>query len=111
VPISAEFVQSGSVATLYSINNGNVIEFYPATSELLHAVGILYFGSDFLSPFMNVMWLGIARFTAGCLGRRYGFGSLTTMATALMLGTTEVTADEPDTAYNDLVGTALILAA
>ena len=33
------------------------------------------------------------------------------MATALMLGTTEVIADEPGSAYNDLVGTALVLAA
>ena len=111
MPISAGFVQSGSVATLHNINNDNVIEFYPATSELLHAVGILLFGSDFLSPFMNIMWLGLALFAAWCLGRRYGVGSLTTMATALVLGTTEVIADEPGTAYNDLVGTALILAA
>jgi hypothetical protein len=111
MPISAGFVQSGSVATLHNINNDNVIEFYPATSELLHAVGILLFGSDFLSPLVNVMWLGLALFAAWCLGRRYGVGSLTTMATALVLGTTEVIADEPGTAYNDLVGTALILAA
>ncbi len=111
MPISAAFVQSGSVATLHNINNDNVIEFYPATSELLHAVGILLLGSDFLSPLINAMWLGLALFAAWCLGRRYGVGSLTTMAAALVLGTTEVIADEPGTAYNDLVGTALILVA
>ena len=111
MPISAEFAQSGSVATLHNINNDNVIEFYPATSELLHAVGILLLGGDFLSPLINAIWLGFALFAAWCLGRRYGVGSLTTMATALVLGTTEVIADEPGTAYNDLVGAALILAA
>ena len=108
MPISAGFVQSGSVASLHNVNNDNVIEFYPATSELLHAVGILLFGSDFLSPLVNALWLGLALFAAWCLGRRYGVGSLTTMATALMLGTTEVIADEPGSAYNDLVGTALV---
>ena len=111
MPISAGFVQSGSVASLHNINNDNVIEFYPATSEMLHAVGILLFGSDFLSPLINAMWLALALFSAWCLGRRYGVGSLTTMAAALVLGTTEVIADEPGTAYNDLVGTALVLAA
>jgi hypothetical protein len=111
MPISAGFVQSGSVASLHNINNDNVIEFYPATSELLHAVGILLLGSDSLSPLINAMWLTLALFAAWCLGRRYGVGSLTTMATALMLGTTEVIADEPGTAYNDLAGTALVLAA
>ena len=111
MPLSAGFVQSGSVASLHNINNDNVIEFYPATSELLHAVGILLFGSDFLSPLVNALWLGLALFAAWCLGRRYGVGSLTTMATALVLGTTEVIADEPGSAYNDLVGTALVLAA
>jgi hypothetical protein len=111
MPISAGFVQSGSVVSLHNISNDNVIEFYPATSELLHAVGMLLFGSDLLSPLANAMWLGFALFAAWCLGRRYGVGSLTTMATALVLGTTEVIADEPGTAYNDLVGTALILAA
>ena len=111
MPISAGFVQSGSVASLHNINNDNVIEFYPATSELLHAVGILLFGSDSLSPVINAMWLALALFAAWCLGRQYGVGSLTTMATALVLGTTEVIADEPGTAYNDLVGTALVLAA
>jgi hypothetical protein len=111
MPLSAGFVQSGSVASLHNIDNDNVIEFYPATSELLHAVGILLFGSDFLSPLVNALWLGLALFAAWCLGRRYGVGSLTTMATALVLGTTEVIADEPGSAYNDLVGTALVLAA
>ena len=48
MPISAGFVQSGSVAALHNINNDNVIEFYPATSELLHAVSILLLGSDFV---------------------------------------------------------------
>ena len=111
MPISAGFVQSGSVAALHNINNDNVIEFYPATSELLHAVSILLLGSDFVSPLVNALWLGLALFAAWCLGRRYGVGSLTTMATALLLGTTEVIADEPGSAYNDVVGTALVLAA
>ena len=52
-------------------------------------------GERFLSPLVNAFWLGLALFAAWCLGRRYGVGSLTTMATALMLGTTEVIADEP----------------
>ena len=111
MPLAARFVQTGSVISLHNINNDNVIEFYPATSELLHAVGILLLGSDFLSPLVNMLWLALALFAAWCLGRRYGVASISVIATSMVLGTTEVIGSEPGTSYNDIVGVALVLAA
>jgi hypothetical protein len=111
MPFAAGFAQTGSVMALHNINNDNVIEFYPATSELLHAVGILLLGSDFLSPLANMAWLLFALFASWCLGRRYGVGSLSIVATAMVLGTTEVIGSEAGTSYNDVVGVALLLAA
>jgi hypothetical protein len=110
MPIAARFAQSGSVVHLQNINNDNIIAFYPATSELLHAVGIVLMGSDVLSPVLNVAWLALALFAAWCLGSRFGVGSLAVMSTAVVMGTTELVADEPGGGYNDVVGVALILA-
>lgn len=110
MPLAARFVQTGSVISLHNINNDNVIEFYPATSELLHAVGILLVGTDFLSPLANMTWLLFALFAAWCLGRRYGVGSISIVATSMVLGTTAVIGSEPGSSYNDIVGVALVLA-
>lgn len=111
MPISAQFAQSGSVVPLHNINNDNTIAFYPATSELLHAVGILLVGSDVLSPLLTVFWLLLALFAAWCLGSRYGVGSLSVAATSMVLGTGEMVRGQPGSAYNDTAGIALLLAA
>ncbi len=110
MPLAARFVQTGSVISLHNINNDNVIEFYPATSELLHAVGIVLMGSDFLSALVNVVWLALALFAAWCVGRRYGVASISVVAASMVLGTVAVIGSEPGTAYNDIVGVALVLA-
>jgi hypothetical protein len=111
MPIAARFVQQGSITPLHNIGNDNVIAFYPASSELVHAVGIMLFRSDVLSPLINVGWLALALFAAWCLGRRFGVASLALIAAAAVFGTTEIIADEPGTAYNDLAGVALVLTA
>ncbi len=111
MPIAAQFAQSGSVVALHNVNNDNVIAFYPATSELIHAVGIEVMGSDVLSLVLNMAWLALALFAAWCLGSLFGVGSLAVMGTAVVMGTTELVADEPGGAYNDIVGMALVLSA
>ena len=111
MPIAAGFAQSGSVVALHNINNDNVVEFYPATAELLHAVGIVLMGSDVVSPILNVGWLALTLYAGWCLGSRFGVGSLALMGTAVVMGGTELVADEPGGAYNDVVGVALVLSA
>jgi hypothetical protein len=111
MPFAASFVQTGSVSSLHNIANDNVIQFYPATSELLHAVGMLFLGSDFLSPLVNMAWLFLALLAGWCLGRRYGVGSISIMATSAVLGTSEMVGSAPGSAYNDIVGLALLLSA
>ena len=111
MPLAATFAHSGMVIAPHNINNDNVIEFYPATSELLHAVGIVLLGSDFLSPLVNLFWLALALFAAWCLGKRFGVAAISVVATSMVLGTIEVIASQPGTAYDDVTGAALILAA
>lgn len=84
--------------------------FYPQNSELLHVVGMLAWGTDFLSPFINLGWLGLAFLSAWCMGRPFGRGVETTIAVALVLGT-EMTQAQAGNAPNDIAGVALLLAA
>jgi hypothetical protein len=109
-PIAATFFQTGHVLPLVNVDNDNIIEFYPASSELVHAVGMLLLGSDVLSPLINLGWLVLALLSAWCIGRRFGVASIALVATAAVLGTTEIVGDEPGGGYDDIVGIALVLA-
>jgi hypothetical protein len=111
MPFAAQFAQSGSITSLQNINNDNIIAFYPATSEVVHAIGIVLLGSDLLSPIVNLGWLAMALLAGWCIGIRFGVPCLTLLAVACVMGTTELVADEPGSAYNDVVGIALVLAA
>jgi len=83
--------------------------FYPQNSELVHAVGMLTWGTDFLSPFINLGWLGLAFLAAWCVGRPLGRSAETTIATALVLGT-QMAQAQAGNAPNDIAGIALLLA-
>jgi hypothetical protein len=110
MPFAAQFAQSGSITSLHNINNDNIIAFYPASSEVVHAIGIALLGNDLLSPVVNLGWLALALLAGWCIGIRFGVPCLTLLAVACVMGTTELVADEPGSAYNDVVGIALVLA-
>jgi hypothetical protein len=111
LPIAARFAQSGWTSHLYFVDAGSLIVFYPATSELMHGLGIVFFANDMLSPLLNLGWLALALLAGWCIGRPYGLAPLTMMAVALVLATPELVLDDPGAGLNDVVGIALFLAA
>jgi hypothetical protein len=111
LPVAARFVQLGSIAHVHYIDNASVTAFYPASSELLHALGIMVAHSDVLSVVINLGWLALAFLAAWCLGRPFGVAPVTLVACALVLGTSELVSDEAGGAYNDIAGLALVLSA
>jgi hypothetical protein len=110
LPVAARFVQDASIVHLHYLDNDAVTVFYPASSELLHAVGIVLFGSDVLSCVQNLGWLTLSLLAAWCLGRRFGVAPLALVACAVVLGTAQLVAGQPGGAYNDVVVLALVLA-
>ena len=74
MPFAAHIAQTGSVTELLFTDPLYLNWFYPQVSELVHADGLLLFGNDFLSPLLNLAWLGLALFAAWCCGRPYGAG-------------------------------------
>lgn len=110
MPFAARFVQDASVTGLHYMGNAPV-SFYPMNSELVHAIGILLFDHDVLSPLLNLAWLGLALLSAWCIGRPLGVGPATMTAAALVASLPVVVQADAGTAKNDIVALALLLAA
>jgi hypothetical protein len=109
-PFAAGFFQSGNTIDLHFIAPQFLAWFYPANGEIFHAVGMLAFGRDLLSPLLNLGWFVGCLVAAWCIGRPYrvapwslGLGAIALSVPAL--------ADQAGEARNDIVGIFFLLAA
>lgn len=84
--------------------------FYPQSTELIHAAGIVLFKSDWLSPLINLVWLPIALLAAWCVGRPYKVGPATLVAAAIVLDAGVMIETQPGEARNDIMGLAFLIA-
>jgi hypothetical protein len=109
-PFAAGFFQSGDTWGLHLIAPQFLAWFYPANAELFHAVGMLAFGRDLLSPWLNLGWFAGCLLALWCIGRPYRVApwSLALGAIALSL---PVLSDQAGEARNDIVGIFFLLAA
>ena len=104
MPLAAHIAQTGSVTSLLYTDPLYLNWFYPQVSELLHAGGLLLFGNDFLSPLINLAWLGLALFAGWCIGRPYGSGATSLAAVAAVMAANLLFSRQPGNANNDVVG-------
>ncbi|HEX6117614.1 MAG TPA: hypothetical protein VFY99_10970 [Solirubrobacterales bacterium] len=111
LPQSAVFVQTGSVTDLHFTDPYFLNWYYPAHSELLHAVPMLAFDRDWLSPLLNHGFLALGLLSAWCIGRPWGLGPATTIAAAIVFGAEMMIDFQPGEARNDAIGLAFFLAA
>jgi hypothetical protein len=109
-PFAAGFFQSGDTWRLHFIAPQFLAWFYPANGEIFHAVGMLAFGRDILSPLINIGWFAGCLAAAWCIGRPYRVApaSLALAAAALSI---PALADQAGEARNDLAATFFLLAA
>lgn len=111
LPLAAHIAGTGSITGLLYTDPLYLNWFYPQVSELLHAGGILLFGDDFLSPLINMAWLGLALFAGWCIGRPYGSGATSMAAVASVMAANLLFSRQPGNANNDVVAIALFLSA
>jgi hypothetical protein len=111
LPLAAHLAESGSVTSLLYTDPLYLNWFYPQVSELVHAGGILLYGNDFLSPLLNMAWLGLALFAGWCIGRPYGSGATSLAAVASVMAANLLFSRQPGNANNDVVAIALFLSA
>jgi hypothetical protein len=111
MPLSARFVQTGSLGEIFHFDPIFFAAYYPANSSVLHAVPILAFDRDIVSPVLNLGFLGLGLLAAWSIGRPYGLAPHALVGGSIALGAQMLIEFQGGQALDDIVGTALILAA
>ena len=111
LPQAARFVQTGSILHLQYFDRDPVTVFFPANAELFHALGLMFFRSDLLSPAVNLAWAALALMAAWAIGRPFARGPHCLIAVLLLLATPALVDTQPGGAYNDTACIALVLSA
>jgi hypothetical protein len=111
MPFAARLAQSSSVTGIQFTQADPFVAYYPANSELFHAIGITALHNDFLSPLLNLAWLALGLLAAWCLGRPWHVSRLTLLAGCLVFSLPVLAATQPGEAFNDTIGLATLLAA
>jgi hypothetical protein len=109
-PFAAGFFQSGGTWDLHFIAPQFLAWFYPANSEAFHAVGMLAFGRDVLSPLLNLGWFVGCLCACWVIGRPYGVAPWSLALGAIAISVPAL-ADQAGEARNDIVGIFFLLAA
>jgi hypothetical protein len=110
LPWSASFAQTGHIPPLRFTDVEYLTAFYPATSELLHGLGIVLLRHDTLSPALNLIWLALSMFAAWCIGRERGAYPAAVAGVAVVMATPMMNTSQAGSAGNDIVGVFFLLA-
>jgi hypothetical protein len=111
MPLSARFVQSGELGEVFNFDPIFFAAYYPDNSEVLHAVPMLAFDRDILSPLLNLGFVVLGLLAAWCVGRPYGLAPQAMLGGAIALGAQHLVEFQAGEALNDIGGTSLVLAA
>ncbi len=111
MPFAGRIAQEASTVHLHYTDPLRLAAwFYPQSSELIHAAGIVVFKTDWLSPLINLIWLAIALLAAWCVGRPYKVGPATLVAGAIVLDAGVMIETQPGEGRNDIMGLAFLIA-
>src|SRR4051812_39030258 len=109
-PFSAMFVQQHAFTGIDALGY-DAARYFPFNSQLVHATGMLAFGRDILSPFVNLAWMGLGLVAAWCIGERRQAGHVAVLGAVAVLGLPIMVATQPGQASSDIVCAALLLVA
>jgi hypothetical protein len=107
-PFAARFVQEHAFVHLGNLGYESSRSF-PFNSELVHAILILPFNRDVLSPLINLGWAALTLLAAWCIGRTRGVGALAVIGATIVLALPVMADVEPGQASNDLMCSAFLL--
>ncbi len=109
-PFAAGFFQTGNTWDLHFIAPQFLAWFYPANSEVFHAIGMTAFDRDVVSPLLNLGWFVGCLVACWCIGRPFGVAPYSLALGAVALSVPAF-ADQAGEARNDIVGLFFLLAA
>lgn len=110
MPFAAGFAQSGSITAIHFTQADPWVAYYPANSELVHAIGLVLVHGDLLSPLINLGWLAMLLAGAWSLGRSWQREPETLVAGCLLAGLPVLASTQPGEAFNDVPGLAMLVA-
>jgi hypothetical protein len=110
MPLSLRFADTGSTSEIFFFDPIFLASFYPANSEVLHAIPIVAFGRDFLSPLLNFGFLGLAMVSGWAIGRPYGLAPQALIGACVILGAEAMYDFQAGESLNDICGVAFLLA-
>lgn len=112
LPRAARFVQDGWLTRLHFTGPETPEAFYSANGDVVHAIGMLFFGRDIVAPFLNLAWLLAAFLAAWCIGesgeRR---GPVAIVLSSLVITAPSFARDQGGSAEVDIAVTFFLLAA
>src|SRR5581483_8092371 len=109
-PFAATFVQQHAFTGIDSLGY-DAARWFPFNSQVLHALGMLAFGRDVLSPVLNLGWAALALLAGWCIAERRGAGHVGVLAVGAALSLPILTATQPGQASSDIACAAFFLAA
>ncbi|MDX6580931.1 MAG: hypothetical protein QOI10_115 [Solirubrobacterales bacterium] len=110
MPLATRFAHGAHFGSVGYFDPIFFASYYPANSEVVHAVPILAFDRDIISPLLNLAWLALGLTAAYSIGRPYGLGPQSLIGGAIALGAQNLVEFQAGEALNDIVGVSLILA-
>ena len=110
MPLATRFAHGAHFGSIDYFDPIFFASYYPANSEVVHAVPILAFDRDILSPLLNLGWLALGLTSAYAIGRPYGLGPQSLIGGAIALGAQNLVEFQAGEALNDIVGVSLVLA-
>jgi hypothetical protein len=111
LPIAGQFAHTHLTTKLSFLGIDPIQGFHTENVELLHAIGIVAFGRDVLSPLLNMGWLALALFAAWCAGQSRRVGAIAVVAAAAAAAIPVFVQTNAGTAGTDIGAFALELAA
>lgn len=109
LPHAAQFAKSGWLTEVHNVTPDFPNMFHPANGEVIHAVTMLWFDRDVLSPLVNLGWLALALLSAWCIGQPFGRGHLSLAAVAVVFSLPVFVFTQPGSADTDIPSAALLL--
>lgn len=111
LPTAVRFFQTGEVLPLHFTSLDADMAFFPFNSEILHALGMMTFGSDIASTVANLAWFGVALTAGWTIGHTRGIPHVTTLAVAAVFATPTLVNSGAGTAYTESMSIALLVCA
>jgi hypothetical protein len=109
MPLATRFAHGAHFGSVDYFDPIFFASYYPSNSEVVHAVPLLAFDRDILSPLLNLGWLALGLTASYAIGRPYGLGPQSLIGGAIALGAQNLVEFQAGEALNDIVGVALIL--